>query len=116
MTGLILSVVQMTLVVNVPFCGPNVLDSFYCDLPQLIKLACTDTYQLDFMATASSGFMILLHADHLLYHHHSYCSETLFSWFIQGSVHTLSSHHFGILVLWSFDICLYVAISHHTPG
>ncbi|XP_076982717.1 olfactory receptor 4F3/4F16/4F29-like [Tamandua tetradactyla] len=54
--GLIHSVVQLAFVVNLPFCGPNVLDNFYCDLPWLIKLACTDTYQLEFMVTANSGF------------------------------------------------------------
>ncbi|XP_076982734.1 olfactory receptor 4F3/4F16/4F29-like [Tamandua tetradactyla] len=55
--GLIHSLVQLAFVVNLPFCGPNVLDSFYCDLPRLIKLACTDTYQLEFMVTANSGFI-----------------------------------------------------------
>ncbi|XP_008562843.1 PREDICTED: putative olfactory receptor GPCRLTM7, partial [Galeopterus variegatus] len=57
MTGLIHSVVQLAFVVNLPFCGPNVLDSFYCDLPQFIKLACTDTDRLEFMVTANSGFI-----------------------------------------------------------
>ncbi|XP_011353150.1 olfactory receptor 4F3/4F16/4F29-like [Pteropus vampyrus] len=57
MTGLIHSMVQLAFVVNLPFCGPNVLDSFYCDLPRLIKLACRNTYQLEFMVTANSGFM-----------------------------------------------------------
>ncbi|XP_001929456.1 olfactory receptor 4F21-like [Sus scrofa] len=57
MTGLIHSTVQLAFVVNLPFRGPNVLDSFYCDLPRLIKLACTDTYQLESMVTANSGFI-----------------------------------------------------------
>ncbi|XP_008514546.2 olfactory receptor 4F3/4F16/4F29-like [Equus przewalskii] len=57
MTGLIHSTVQLAFVVNLPFCGHNVLDSFYCDLPQFIKLACTDTYQLENMVTANSGFI-----------------------------------------------------------
>ncbi|XP_072481472.1 olfactory receptor 4F3/4F16/4F29-like [Notamacropus eugenii] len=55
--GFIHSVVQMAFVINLPFCGPNELDSFYCDLPRFIKLACTDTYGLQFMVTANSGFM-----------------------------------------------------------
>uniref|UniRef100_A0A8D0ZDC6 Olfactory receptor n=1 Tax=Sus scrofa TaxID=9823 RepID=A0A8D0ZDC6_PIG len=55
--GLIHSMVQLTFVVNLPFCGPNVLDSFYCDLPRFIKLACVDTDQLEFMVTANSGFI-----------------------------------------------------------
>ncbi|XP_049755101.1 olfactory receptor 4F3/4F16/4F29-like [Elephas maximus indicus] len=55
--GLIHSVVQLAFVVNLPFCGPNVLDSFYCDLPHFIKLACTDIYWLEFMVMANSGFI-----------------------------------------------------------
>uniref|UniRef100_A0A8D1XCB2 Olfactory receptor n=1 Tax=Sus scrofa TaxID=9823 RepID=A0A8D1XCB2_PIG len=57
MTGLIHSTVQLAFVVNLPFCGSNVLDSFYCDLPRLIKLACTDTYQLESLVMANSGFI-----------------------------------------------------------
>ncbi|KAM9642937.1 olfactory receptor 4F3/4F16/4F29-like isoform 1-T1 [Trichechus inunguis] len=57
MIGLIHSVIQLSFVVNLPFCGPNVLDSFYCDLPGLIRLSCTDTYPLELMVTANSGFI-----------------------------------------------------------
>nr|XP_023397997.1 olfactory receptor 4F3/4F16/4F29-like [Loxodonta africana] len=60
--GLIHSVFQLVFVTKLPFCGPNVLDSFYCDLPRLIKLACIqkiDTYKLEFMVTANSGFISL---------------------------------------------------------
>ncbi|KAM5179002.1 olfactory receptor 4F3/4F16/4F29-like [Callospermophilus lateralis] len=54
--GLIHSVVQLAFVVNLPFCGPNMLNSFYCDLPWFIRLACADTYRLELMVTANSGF------------------------------------------------------------
>nr|XP_006218163.1 olfactory receptor 4F3/4F16/4F29-like [Vicugna pacos] len=57
--GLIHSVVQLIFVIKLPFCGPNVLDSFYCDFPRFIRLACTDTYRLEFMVTANSGFISL---------------------------------------------------------
>ncbi|XP_004010457.2 olfactory receptor 4F3/4F16/4F29-like [Ovis aries] len=57
MIGLIHSTVQLVFVVNLPFCGPNMLDSFYCDLPRLIKLACMDINQLETMVTANSGFI-----------------------------------------------------------
>ncbi|XP_004712792.1 olfactory receptor 4F3/4F16/4F29-like [Echinops telfairi] len=55
--GLIHSVAQLAFVVNLPFCGPNKMDSFYCDFPRFIKLACTDTYRLEFLVTANSGFI-----------------------------------------------------------
>nr|XP_006218166.1 olfactory receptor 4F3/4F16/4F29-like [Vicugna pacos] len=57
--GLIHSVIQLIFVIKLPFCGPNVLDSFYCDFPRFIRLACTDTYRLEFMVTANSGFISL---------------------------------------------------------
>ncbi|XP_006831888.1 PREDICTED: olfactory receptor 4F3/4F16/4F29-like, partial [Chrysochloris asiatica] len=53
------SMIQLVFVIKLPFCGPNVLDSFYCDLPRFIKLACTDTYRLEVMVTANSGFISL---------------------------------------------------------
>ncbi|XP_012598310.2 olfactory receptor 4F3/4F16/4F29-like [Microcebus murinus] len=55
--GLIHSVAQLAFVVNLPFCGPNKMDSFYCDFPRFIKLACMDTYRLEFLVTANSGFI-----------------------------------------------------------
>ncbi|XP_037357668.1 olfactory receptor 4F3/4F16/4F29-like [Talpa occidentalis] len=55
--GLIHSVAQLAFVVNLPFCGPNKMDSFYCDFPRFIKLACTDTYRKEFLVTANSGFI-----------------------------------------------------------
>ena len=57
MIGLTHSMVQLAFVVKLPFCGPNVLDTFYCDLPRFIKLACIDTYQLESMIRANSGFI-----------------------------------------------------------
>ncbi|XP_060030126.1 olfactory receptor 4F6-like isoform X2 [Erinaceus europaeus] len=60
MIGIIHSVTQLAFVVDLPFCGPNELDSFFCDLPRFIKLACTETYALGFMVTANSGFISVI--------------------------------------------------------
>ncbi|XP_039074297.1 olfactory receptor 4F4 [Hyaena hyaena] len=56
-TGFIHSVSQLAFAVNLPFCGPNEVDSFYCDLPRVIKLACTNTYRVDVMVIANSGVL-----------------------------------------------------------
>ncbi|ERE72111.1 olfactory receptor 4F3/4F16/4F29 [Cricetulus griseus] len=55
--GLMHSVIQLAFIVNLPLCGPNILDSFFCDLPQFIKLACMDTYRLELLVSINSGFM-----------------------------------------------------------
>ncbi|EFB12877.1 hypothetical protein PANDA_022365, partial [Ailuropoda melanoleuca] len=51
--GFIHSVAQLVFVGHLPFCGPNEIDSFYCDLPWFIRLACTDTYRMEFVVTAN---------------------------------------------------------------
>ncbi|XP_036913249.1 olfactory receptor 4F3/4F16/4F29-like [Sturnira hondurensis] len=53
--GFSYSLFQLTLIVNLPFCGPNIVDSFYCDLPRLLRLACTDTSRLQFIVFANNG-------------------------------------------------------------
>ncbi|XP_052037629.1 olfactory receptor 4F4-like [Apodemus sylvaticus] len=55
--GFLHSVSQLAFAVNLPFCGPNKVDSFYCDLPRVLKLACADTYRLDIMVIANSGML-----------------------------------------------------------
>ncbi|XP_016055128.1 PREDICTED: olfactory receptor 4F3/4F16/4F29 [Miniopterus natalensis] len=55
--GISHSLFQLAFIVHLPFCGPNVLNSFYCDLPLFLRLACTDTYKLQFMVTVNSGFI-----------------------------------------------------------
>ncbi|XP_065801604.1 olfactory receptor 4C16-like [Muntiacus reevesi] len=46
---------QIFLVLSLPFCGPNVIDHYFCDLQPLLKLACTDTYVTNFLLVSNSG-------------------------------------------------------------
>ncbi|XP_036102608.1 olfactory receptor 4F17-like [Molossus molossus] len=55
--GVIHAVSQFVFVINLPFCGPNNVGSFYCDFPRVIKLACMNTYRLEFVVIANSGFI-----------------------------------------------------------
>ncbi|XP_047653157.1 LOW QUALITY PROTEIN: olfactory receptor 4N5-like [Phacochoerus africanus] len=54
------SIVQVALILYLPFCGPNQLDNFFCDVPQVIKLACTDTFVVEFLMVSNSGLLSLL--------------------------------------------------------
>uniref|UniRef100_A0A671ESM7 Olfactory receptor n=2 Tax=Rhinolophus ferrumequinum TaxID=59479 RepID=A0A671ESM7_RHIFE len=58
--GFIHSITQVTLVIQLPFCGPNELDNFYCDVPQVIKLACMDTYVIEVLMVSNSGLLSLV--------------------------------------------------------
>ncbi|KAM5308757.1 olfactory receptor 4D2 [Glossophaga mutica] len=55
--GFVHSITQLALMLPLPFCGPNVLDNFYCDVPQVLRLACTDTSILEFLMIWNSGLL-----------------------------------------------------------
>uniref|UniRef100_A0A8D0G5L7 Olfactory receptor n=1 Tax=Sphenodon punctatus TaxID=8508 RepID=A0A8D0G5L7_SPHPU len=58
--GFLHSITQVIFIVQLPFCGPNKIDSFFCDITQVIKLACTDTYTVEFIMFFTSGMGSLL--------------------------------------------------------
>uniref|UniRef100_A0A8C9PA80 Olfactory receptor n=1 Tax=Spermophilus dauricus TaxID=99837 RepID=A0A8C9PA80_SPEDA len=58
--GFVHSIMQISLLLPLPFCGPNVVDGFYCDVPQVLKLACTDTVVLELLMISNNGLVTTL--------------------------------------------------------
>ncbi|XP_043435063.1 olfactory receptor 5AN1-like [Prionailurus bengalensis] len=44
LAGLSGSVSQLCAILHLHFCGPNVINHFFCDIPQLLVLSCTDIF------------------------------------------------------------------------
>ncbi|XP_006877200.1 PREDICTED: olfactory receptor 4K1-like [Chrysochloris asiatica] len=57
--GILHSVSHLAFTVDLPFCGPNEVDSFFCDLPMVIELACMNTYGMEIMILINSGLIAL---------------------------------------------------------
>ncbi|XP_008830797.1 olfactory receptor 4K13-like [Nannospalax galili] len=55
--GFVHTMSQMAFAVTLPFCGPNTVDDIFCDLPLVLRLACTDTYVLELLVIADSGLL-----------------------------------------------------------
>ncbi|KAF7480520.1 Hypothetical predicted protein [Marmota monax] len=57
---------QILLVFQLPFCGPNVIDHYFCDVLPLLQLACSDTLLIGLLIVANGGtlsvisFLVLL--------------------------------------------------------
>ncbi|VTJ78953.1 Hypothetical predicted protein [Marmota monax] len=58
--GFLHSIIQILFTLQLPFCGPNIIDHFMCELYPLLKLACTDTYIFDLLVITKSGLICII--------------------------------------------------------
>ncbi|XP_029770859.1 olfactory receptor 4P4-like [Suricata suricatta] len=58
--GALHSFPQFSMAIQLPFCGPNEIDHYFCDIFPLLKVACTDTYITGVLVVANSGMVALV--------------------------------------------------------
>ena len=98
---------QILLALKLPFCGPNVIDHYFCDMQPLLKLACVDAYVINLLIVFNSGticivsFLLLLISYVLFLRSLSNCSR-------EGRRKALSTctSHIIVIVLF-FILCIY---------
>ncbi|XP_039354746.1 olfactory receptor 14C36-like [Mauremys reevesii] len=56
-TGIVYSALHTGNTFRLPFCQSNVINQFFCEIPQLLKLTCSDSYLSEIGAIAFSMFL-----------------------------------------------------------
>ncbi|XP_078290151.1 olfactory receptor 4P4-like [Panthera onca] len=54
------SIALLLMVLNLPFCGPNQIDHYICDVKPLLKLVCRDIRVVSILAIANSGMVVVV--------------------------------------------------------
>ncbi|XP_017525597.1 olfactory receptor 4K2 [Manis javanica] len=106
--GVMHSMSQVIFALTLPFCGPNEVDSFFCDLPVVFQLACVDTYVLGLFMISTSG-IIALFCFILLFNSYVIVLVTIRHHSSGGSSKALSTctAHF-IVVFMFFGPCIFI--------
>ncbi|XP_004605181.2 olfactory receptor 149-like [Sorex araneus] len=57
--GCVQAIFLTALTFQLPYCGPNEVDYYFCDIPVMLKLACADTATLEMVGFIAVGLMPL---------------------------------------------------------
>ncbi|XP_036869650.2 olfactory receptor 4P4-like [Manis javanica] len=108
--GFLHSLGLFLLTIFLPFCGPNETDHYFCDVYALLKLACSDTHKIGFVAIANSGMMglvilVVLMASYfvILCNKRAYSVESC-----HKSLSTFSSHITAVILFFVPVIFVYI--------
>lgn len=58
--GLVGSIIQTTGAFRLSYCGPNRINHFFCDIPAVLKLSCSDTWLSEAILFASTSVIALV--------------------------------------------------------
>ncbi|XP_074084046.1 olfactory receptor 4P4-like [Macrotis lagotis] len=92
---------QLSMTLNLPFCGPNEIDHYFCDIFPLLKIACTDTYVTGILVVINSGILSMI-IFFILFTSYAIILWTLRTHSAEGRRKALSTcgSHFTVVVLF----------------
>lgn len=108
--GFLHSFGQFLLAVFLPYCGPNEIDHYFCDVYPLLRLACADTRNIGFLVIANSGLMglvtfvvLLISYAVIIYTVRSYSAENR-----RKALSTCSSHVTVVVLFFAPLLFIYI--------
>ncbi|KAL6089216.1 hypothetical protein STEG23_014556 [Scotinomys teguina] len=115
--GFVHSFAQILLIFRLPFCGPNVIDHYFCDLLPVLKLVCSDTFLIGLLIVANGGtlsvisFVVLL-ASYvvILFHLKTQSSEGRYK-----ALSTCGSHVTVVILFFGPCVFIYLRPSATLP-
>ncbi|XP_007538906.2 olfactory receptor 4K3-like [Erinaceus europaeus] len=108
--GFVHAMSQMAVIVQLPFCGPREIDSFFCDIPLVIKQACIDSYNLGILMNGDSGVLAMT-CFILLLISYTYILHTVHQHSKMGTSKALSTctAHITVVVIF-FGPCIFIYV------
>ncbi|XP_008267494.2 olfactory receptor 4K14-like [Oryctolagus cuniculus] len=108
--GFVHAMSQIVVIVQLPFCGPKEIDSFFCDRPLVIKLACMDSSNLKISMNANCG-IVAVSCFILLLISYTYILLTVHRSSKTGASKALSTctAHITVVVLF-FGPCMFIYV------
>ncbi|KAL4662960.1 hypothetical protein H8957_017394, partial [Semnopithecus entellus] len=105
--GVSCSLVYTVFTMCLPYCGPNEINHFFCEVPAVLKLACADTSlndQVGHPGLHPSPGTSFLHCVLLCLHLCHHLGNPLSPGSTQGLLHLCIPHHGGHHVLWTSHV------------
>ncbi|XP_077905101.1 olfactory receptor 4K3-like [Ictidomys tridecemlineatus] len=108
--GFVHAMSQIVVIVELPFCGPREIDSFFCDRPLVIDLACMDSHKLKVLMNVDCG-VVAITCFILLLISYTYILVTVCQNSKTGASKALSTctAHITVVVLF-FGPCIFIYV------
>nr|XP_020659859.1 olfactory receptor 2A5-like [Pogona vitticeps] len=119
-SGFSLPVVHLVLTWQLPFCGSNIIDHFFCEMPAVLKLACADTQGVEKVTLVGCIFTLLTPLTFIVMTYIRILASVLKIRSSQGqhkAFSTCASHMTVVLLFYGSAIFMYMRPkSSYSPG
>ncbi|XP_074092442.1 olfactory receptor 13A1-like [Macrotis lagotis] len=107
------------LMIRLSFCGPNIINQFFCEIPPVLLLSCTSTYVNNIMTVLADVFFSVLNFFLTIVSYYFIISNIMKIRTTEGKKRAFStcSSHLIVVTMYYCTVCYaYVSpISHYSP-